>query len=63
MIKFDKKVDTIDSFNKWVVLDLRNLDHFNKHIELGLTHMVKQHDTNLTNEYELPQSLWCCLDS
>ena len=53
MIKFDKKVDTIDSFNKWVVLDLRNLDPFNKHIELGLTHMVKQHDTNLTREHEL----------
>ena len=31
----------IDLFNKWVVLGLRNLDSFNKHIGLVLTYIVE----------------------
>ena len=30
-----------DLFNKWVVLGLRNPDTFNKHVGLGLTHIVE----------------------
>ena len=41
LIKSDKQVDTTNPFNKWVVLGLRNFDLFNKHVELGLTHIVK----------------------
>ena len=41
LIKSDKQVDTIDPFNKWVILGLRNLDPFNKHAGLVLTHIVR----------------------
>ena len=40
LIKSDKEVDTIDLFNKYVVLGLRNFDLFNKHIGLVLTYIV-----------------------
>ena len=39
--KYNKWVDTTDSFSKQVVLGLRNLDLFNKYVWLGLTHIVK----------------------
>ena len=41
LIKFDKQVDTTNPFNKWVVLGLRNLDSFNKHVGLVLTYIVE----------------------
>ena len=41
MIKSDKQVNTTDLFNKWVVLRLRNLDPFNKHVGLELTHIIE----------------------
>jgi len=41
LIKFDKQVNIIDSFNKWVVLELRNFDPFNKYVGLVLTHIVR----------------------
>ena len=34
-------VDTIDLFNKWVVLRLKNLDLINKHVRLVLTYIVE----------------------
>ena len=41
---FDKNLinrfNTIDLFNKWVVLGLRNFDSFNKLVELVLTHII-----------------------
>ena len=40
-IKSDKWVNTTNSFNKQVVLRLRNLDPFNKRVGLVLTHIVK----------------------
>ena len=40
-IKSDKWVDTTNSFNKQVVLGLRNLDPFNKRVGLVLTYIVK----------------------
>ena len=40
LIKSNKQVDTIGLFNKWVVLGLRNLDPFNKHVGLMLTHII-----------------------
>ena len=40
LIKSDKQVDTTNPFNKWVVLQLRNLDLFNKHVRLVLTYVV-----------------------
>ena len=33
-----------DPFNKWVVLGLRNLDPFNKHVGLVLTHIISTHE-------------------
>ena len=41
LIKSDKQVNTIDAFNKWVVLGLRNFDPFNKHVGLVLTYIVE----------------------
>ena len=41
LINSDKQVDTINPFNKWVMLGLSNLDPFNKHVGLVLTHIVK----------------------
>ena len=39
---FTKKIfKNINSFNKWVVLGLRNLDPFNKHVGLILTYIVE----------------------
>ena len=35
------QVDTIDLFDKWVVLELRNLDPFNKHVGLMLTYIIE----------------------
>ena len=40
LIKSDKQDDTTNLFNKWIVLGLRNLDPFNKHIGLVLTYIV-----------------------
>jgi len=40
LIKFDKEVDMTESFNKWVVLELRNLDLFNKYVRLVLAYIV-----------------------
>ena len=40
LIKSDKQVYTIDQFNKWVVLRLRNLDPFNKHVGLVLIYII-----------------------
>ena len=39
-MKFDKWVNMIDPFNKQVVLGLRNLDIFNKHVRLILIYIV-----------------------
>ena len=41
LIKSDKQIDTTSPFNKWVVLELRNLDPFNKHVGLMLTYIVE----------------------
>lgn len=41
LIKSDKWVDMTDPFNKQVVLGLKNLDPFNKHVGLVLIHRVK----------------------
>ena len=58
LIKSDKQVDMTNLFNKWVVLELRNPNPFNKHVGLGLTYIVKlstsRHGTNPTHEHELP---------
>ena len=48
MIKSDKQVYTIDQFNKWVVLRLRNLDPFNKHVGLVLTYIIEYSWINTT---------------
>ena len=40
-IKFDKWVNMTGPFNKQIVLELRNLDPFNKCVGLVLTHIVK----------------------
>ena len=40
LIKFNRQVDMIDFFNEWVVLELRNLDLFNKQVGLMLTYIV-----------------------
>ena len=40
LIKFNRQVDMIDFFNEWVVLELRNLDLFNKQVGLVLTYIV-----------------------
>ena len=40
-MKYDKQVNTIDLFNKHVVLWLRNLNPFNKCVGLVLTHIVE----------------------
>ena len=47
-IKSDKWVDTINPFNKQVVLRLRNLDPLNKRAGLVLTHIVKHSLINMT---------------
>ena len=62
LIKSDKQINTINPFNKWVVLGLRNPNPFNKHVELGLTHTVEYSwvDTTWTwhaNTNCLPYSL------
>ena len=41
LIKSDKQVDTTDPFNKWVVLELRNFDPYNKHVGLVLIFIVE----------------------
>lgn len=44
-------------FNKWVVLGLKNLDSFKKHVGLILTHIVgfmSWRDTNPIHEHKLP---------
>ena len=40
LIKSEKQINTIVLFNKWVVLGLKNLNSFNKHVGLVLTHIV-----------------------
>ena len=40
LIKSDKQVNMIDSFNKWVVIRLRNFDPFNKHDGLMLIYII-----------------------
>ena len=40
LIKSNKQVNTTNPFNKWVMLGLRNLNPFKKHIGLVLTHIV-----------------------
>ena len=41
MIKYNKQIDTTDPFNKWIVLELRNFNPFNKHVGLVLTYIVE----------------------
>ena len=41
LIKYNKQVDTTDSFNKWVKLGLKNLNPFNKLVGLVLTYVVE----------------------
>ena len=41
LIKSNKWVNTTNPFNKWVMLGLRNLDPFNKHVELVLTYIIE----------------------
>ena len=57
LIKSDKQVNTTNLFNKQIVLELRNLDLFNKNIDLVSIHIVKylksRHDTNPTHEHVL----------
>ena len=53
MIKSNRQVDTTDPFNKWVVLGLRNLDSFNKHVGLRLTHIVKHSWVDMTKTRHL----------
>ena len=48
LIKSNKQVDTIDPFNKWVMLGLRNLELFNKHVGLVLTYIVGYSWVNMT---------------
>ena len=48
LIKSDKQADMIESFNKWVVLGLRNLDLFNKHVGLVLTYIVEYSRVDMT---------------
>ena len=40
LIKSDKQIDTTDPFNKLVMLGLRNLDPFNKHVGLMLIYII-----------------------
>ena len=40
MIKSDKWINTTNTFNKLIVLGLRNLDPFNKYVRLILTHII-----------------------
>ena len=63
LIKFDKQVDTIDSFNKWVVLGLKNPDSSNKHVELGLTHIVEYSwvDTTQTRHANMNCHPYTCM--
>ena len=49
LIKSDKQVDNTDPFNKYIVLGLRNLDSFDKHVGLVLTNII---DTNELTRYE-----------
>ena len=54
LIIYNKQVDTANPFNKWIVLGLRNLNPFNKHVGLVLTHILMiWHDTNPTHKHEL----------
>ena len=39
LIKYDKQVDMTNPINKWVMLGLRNLYSFNKHVGLVLTYI------------------------
>ena len=48
MIKSEKQIDMIDPFNKWVVLGLRNLDPFNKHVGLVSTYIVGYSRVDMT---------------
>ena len=41
LIKSNKQVDMIDLFNKQVMLGLRNLDPFSKHVGLILIYIVE----------------------
>ena len=41
LIKSDKQINTTGPFNKCAVLELRNLDPFNKHVGLMLTYIVE----------------------
>ena len=41
LIKYDKQVHMTNSFNKWIILGLRNFEPFNKLVGLVLTHIVK----------------------
>ena len=41
LIKSNKQVNTTDLFNKQIVLELRNLNLFNKNVELVSIHTVK----------------------
>ena len=51
LIKYDKKVDTINPFYKWVMLGLRNLNPFNKHVGLVLTYIVEYSWVNTTRTW------------
>ena len=48
LIKSNKQVDMTNSFNKWVVLWLRNLDPFNKHVGLVSTYIVGYSRVDMT---------------
>ena len=48
---FNKKVDTINPFNKWVMLGLINLNPFNKHVGLVLTYIVEYSRVNTTQTW------------
>ena len=53
LIKSDKHDDLTSSFNKWVVLELRNLNSFNKHIGLVLTHIVRHSWVDMTRSWHV----------
>ena len=53
LIKSNKHANTTYPFNKWIVLGLRNLDLFNKHVRLVLTHIVGYSWVNTTQTWHV----------
>ena len=65
LIKSNKQVDITDSFNKCVMLGLKNFDPFNKYVKLVLTYIVEYSwvDTTQTwhantNYHPIKKTIW-----